>query len=136
MKKILGLGLSVGLINLILGLALSRFFYYIWPSLNAEYQNTSLFRPWSDPLMSIYFVYPFLLGLILAWLWEKAKNLFRGNYIRQGFSFGFIYWLLTIPGMIISYSSFPISFIMVFSWTLNNLILALVAGIILTKANN
>jgi len=136
MKKILGLGLLVGLAMTILGLALSRFFYFIWPSLNTEYQNAALFRPWSDPLMSIYFVYPFLLGIILAWLWAKTKSLFAGGYFKKGFSFGLIYWLVTIPGMVISYSTFPISLIMVFSWSLSGLVQTLVAGIILAKSNN
>jgi len=135
MKKILGLGLLVGLINLILGLALSQFSYFVWPSLNAEYQNPALFRSWSDPLMSIYFVCPFLVGLILAWLWEKTKGLFKGSYFRRGFSFGLIYWLISIPGMVISYSSFPISIAMVFSWTLSGLIQYLVGGFILAKGN-
>ena len=109
MKKILGLGLLVGLINLILGLALSQF---------------------------SYFVCPFLVGLILAWLWAKTKGLFKGSYFRRGFSFGLIYWLISIPGMVISYSSFPISLAMVFSWTLSGLVQYLAGGFILAKGNN
>lgn len=86
--------------------------------------------------MSIYFVYPFLLGIILAWIWHKIKVLFAGGYLKRGLSFGFIYWIITIPGMFISYSTFPISLVMVISWSLNGLIQILVAGIILAKTNN
>jgi hypothetical protein len=40
-----------------------------------------------------------------------------------------------IPGMLMSYSSFPVSFVMILSWTLTGLVEAVLAGIILAKLN-
>lgn len=135
MKKIILFGLLGGLIVLILGTLCSQLFHFIFPSLKSEFENTALFRPWTDPLMSLYFLHPFLLGIILAWVWNKVKpvivvddNLLKGVY------FGLSAWVvLTLPGMLISYASFPISFLMIFSWTFNSLVELLCLGILFSK---
>lgn len=61
MKKIVWPGIIAGVIMLITGMGLSYLLHAIFPSLIVEYNNTSVFRPWTDPLMSIYFVHPFVL---------------------------------------------------------------------------
>ena len=135
-KKIILPGLSVGLINFIASMLISKIFGVVFLSISAEYQNTNLFRPWSDPLMLLFFIYPFLLGIILAWFWNKTKTIF-GENIVGGIKFGINYWIITtIPGMFITYSSMPYSLLMVISWTISGLITALLAGIILVKLNN
>jgi hypothetical protein len=134
-KKIIGAGLLVGLINFLATTVVSKLFGVIFPAINAEYQNPNLFRPWSDPLMLLYFIYPFLLGVILAWFWNKTKTIF-GEDIRGGIKFGFAYWIIAgIPGMFITYSSFQVSLTMVLSWTVSGLVAALLAGIIFSKLN-
>ena len=138
MKKIVVSGLVAGVADLIIGtLLLSKIFEIIFPGLSAEYETSGLFRPWSDPLMSLVFIYPFVLGLIIAFVWDKTKKLVSGkDYIEKGLRFGCIYWLITgIPGMLMSYSSFPVSFTMILSWSLTGLVDAVLAGVISAKLN-
>jgi len=136
MKKIILSGLLAGVVMLVVGMVVGILFGAVFPALKAEYENTSLFRPWSDPIMSIFFVAPFILGIILAWIWTKTKGLFHAekNW-KKGLNFGLVYWVVTIPGMIISYSSFPISLLVVLSWSITILVQALCAGLIYAKLN-
>jgi len=95
-----------------------------------EYQNPNLFRANSDPLMLLFFAHPFLLALVLFWIWKKVKNIFGNN----GLKFGFAYWIIAvIPGMFATYASMPYSFLMVLSWTISGLVQAIIAGLILSK---
>lgn len=133
MKKIIT-GIGVGAIMLIVGMAMGQVFDLLASSLKTEYQNPDLFRPWSDPIMSLYFAVPFLTGLILVYVWDAAKKIVKGgDQTIRGLRFGFIYWIITIPGMIMSYSSFTLSLMMVTSWTISNLFQALCAGLLFSK---
>jgi hypothetical protein len=69
--------------------------------------------------MWLYFIYPFVLGFALAWVWSRTRSMFKGRSIWQnGLRFGFGYWLVaTVPGMLITYSTFAVSFAMILSWT-------------------
>lgn len=133
MKKTL-IGLIVGAIMLLIGMLVSQVFHAIFPSLKAEYENPNLFRPWSDPLMSLMFVQPLLVGIILAWIWDFTKGILKGNALMEkGLFFGFIYWITTIPGMIMSYGSFPTSLIMVISWSVSLFVQSLLAGVLFAR---
>lgn len=136
MKKVILSGLVAGAAMLVVGLGVGYLLMLVFPGLQAEYENTSLFRSWEDPIMSLYFAYPFVTGLILAWVWNKVKKVFAGKaWAKRGLSFGFAYWVVTIPGMLISYASFPLSLLMVVSWTISGLLQALCAGPILAAMN-
>ena len=132
MKKILKLGIISAVVVLAIGMILNRILQIVFPSLVSEYQNPSLFRPWSDPIMSVYFIYPFILGILLAWIWLKTKSLLEGkSNLKKGIYFGIAYWIVaSIPGMVISYSSFQMSLLMILSWTFSGLIQAISAGLI------
>ena len=64
MKKILLSGLLAGLAMVVVGVILNTIWQKIFPGLQAEYQ-TALFRPWSDPIMSLVFVV-FIIIIIIA----------------------------------------------------------------------
>lgn len=133
MKKTI-IGLVVGAIMLLVNMLTGLVFNTIFPSLKMEYENPNLFRPWSDPLMSIMFIQPLLVGVILAWIWDLTKGIIKGNALMEkGLTFGFIYWIITIPGMIISYSSFPISLVMVVSWSTSLFVQSLLAGVLFSR---
>jgi hypothetical protein len=135
MKKILLPGLLAGVINLALGMGISYLFMMI-PSINADYNNPALIRPFEDPLMMVFFLYPFLLAIILAWVWSKAKTLFTGTTFKKGLKFGLsVFLVLTIPGMFVTYTCFPLSILTVLSWAADGLVSALVAGMIFAKLN-
>lgn len=131
MKKIILLGLIAGLAMLVSSVVLSFLFNIIFPGLSIEYQTSGLFRMWSDPLMYLMFLHPFVLGLMLSLSWQKIKNDFKSSLI-----FGLGFWFVTsIPGMLISYSSFPISFLMILSWSISGLIQILIGSLILGSLN-
>lgn len=133
MKKIILSGLLAGLILFLASQVVSRIFGIIFPSINAEYQNLNLFRSFKDPLMLLFFVYPFLVGIILAWFWNKTKAVF-GENTKGGIKFGLTYWIIaTIPGMFATYTSMPYSSAIVSSWLIEGLVEAILAGIILQK---
>ena len=56
-------GLIAGLANLIVMLVLMWLIGVVFPSVMQEYKNTAIFRPFNDPLMMVYFGYPFILLL-------------------------------------------------------------------------
>jgi hypothetical protein len=137
MKKVFLPGLVAGIAMLAVSMILTQLENIFLPSIAAEYGNIAMFRPWSDPLMSLMFVYPFLLGFILAWVWNRAKPLFvSGSVWQKGARFGLFFWLVSsIPGMFISYSSFQVSFTMILVWLAGGLINGVVSGWIFAKMN-
>ena len=106
-------------------------------SISSEYQNTAIFRPFTDPLMSYIFIHPFVVGLILAWVWDKTKGLFRQRDVFwRCCQFATAYWIVTIPGMLISYSSFQVSLMLIITWSLTILGQVIAAGFIFAKKNS
>ena len=135
MKKILLPGLLAGVVTLVASMALS-FLFMKFPSVAADYANTNLIRPWKDPLMSLFLVYPFVLGIILAWAWNRSKSLFQGTTVSRGIKFGLSIWLIaSVPGMLISYSCFPLSLLTIISWLTDGLVNGSIAGMIFAKLN-
>lgn len=135
MKKVILSGLLAGLVLFLASMVVGGIFKVIFPSINAEYQNTNLFRPFSDPLMLLFFVHPFLLGVILAWFWNKTKSIF-GENMKGAIKFGIVYWVIaTIPGMFATYTSMPYSSAIVASWLMGGLVESVLAGIVFVKIN-
>lgn len=127
-------GIIAGFVNLLTGLGINAVLGMILPGLEQEYQNTSLFRSWQDPLMMVYFAYPFVLGLVLAYLWKVLNRQLKGTDPQKAMAFAKIYFVIaTIPGMFISYTSFQLSFLMILVWTLTGLVQAYMAGLVFTK---
>ncbi|BDX37258.1 hypothetical protein CYCD_06130 [Tenuifilaceae bacterium CYCD] len=119
MKKYILTSLLAAIAGFIANMTIGFLIIFIVPSLEAEYNNTVIFRPWEDPLMSLYYLHPFYIAFILAWVWNKTKTLISGNIWRQAFVFtGFYFLLATFPGLMLSISSFKISFVMTFSWAI------------------
>ena len=118
------------------GMLFGYLFDFLIPSLKAQYENSTIFRSWSDPLMMIYFIYPLLISLALAWIWDKVKSILQGNYMRRVLNFTGMFFLVSvIPGMIMSLSSFKISVVMVITWTISSYFQVLVATLIFGKMN-
>lgn len=128
-------GLIAGVTNLILGLILTQLFFVLIPSLAAQYQNTAIFRSWNDPLMILFFAYPFILGLVLSYFWSCVGKQLKGEKpVQKAFEFAKLYFLIaTIPGMFISYTSFQISLLMILTWTMMGFIDVFIAGWIFAR---
>lgn len=128
-------GLTVGLVNLCLGVTLSIVLRILIPSLDLEFQNIEMFRLWDDPLQIFFLLYPFILGLVMSYLWVNTEKLFSGNNLSKAFQFARFYFVIaTLPGMFISYASFQVSLIMIIYWTVAGFMQAYVAGLVFTKA--
>lgn len=126
MKKIIIPGLIAGIAMFVVSLLTTQVFNFIVPGLAGQYQNSALFRPWSDPLMTLFFLYPFIMGQILAYLWTIIK--------KSPLNFALIYWLIaSVPGMFVTYTSFVVSLPMVISWSVAGFLEALVAGLIFLR---
>jgi len=135
MKKILLPGIVIGIVTFIIGMLLTFLFGAIIPGLTDEY-SSSCFRAIDDPLMMLFYLYPLILGIALAWFWDKAKSLYKGSSSQRALKLAWTYFIIaTIPGMYISYTSFEVSFMMVLTWLIGGFINAFVAGLILTKMN-
>ena len=135
-KKIFRGGMATGLVLLLAHLLMSFLFAALAPQVMLEYQNTALFRSWDDPLMSLYFGYPFILGLGLSYAWENIKSVLTGSEGQKILKFSFSYFLMaTIPGMLITYSSFQVSLLIVLSWTAFGFIDAMLAALTLSRLN-
>ena len=135
-KRIILPGIVAGAAILAAGIAVSATFSILVPSMKSEYENVSIFRTMSDPLMALYFIHPFFLGLVLAWIWDKTKRIFSSESISGiVFNFAVAYWLVSVAGMLISYGTFQLSFAMVLSWTIALFFEAVFAGVIFSKMN-
>ncbi len=134
MKKTIFAGLLTGLVMTITSVVVSMIFGFVLPQIQKEYVGNSIFRPWSDPLMSLIFVAPFLIAIILAILWEKHKNMLPGNnsYAKVMKLF-MLYFCFSIIGMIITYSTFAISLLMVFSWMVSGFLQLIIGAWVLLK---
>ena len=135
MKKIFWTGLAAGIAMVIVNAVLSPLLSAMFPLLKEAYMNP-VFRPWSDPIMMLFYLYPIVLGFALAWVWDKTKQLFGKNACKNGVNFGIIYFCVAgIPAFLINFSSFNLPFLMILSWTIMGLIDGLVAGCVLAKLN-
>ncbi len=135
-KKIILPGLLAGLLMLIAGMVFSFISNAIVPALMAEYQNLDIFRAFDDPLMSLFFLYPFVFGLALSWAWDQVKKSFKGSAKERGLNFSLmVFFIATVPGMLISYASFQISGCMTLSWMMSGFLNVLIAGQVFAKMN-
>lgn len=120
-------GLVAGLVLLFVSFGLNWLMGFVFPSYGASYQNPAIFRPWSDPLMLVYFAHPFIAGMVLSYLWDKVKA-------KDPMEFARLYFIVaTIPGMFITYTSMQVTLLMVLVWSLLGFLEAYVAGYIFTK---
>lgn len=121
----------IGFANLLLGITINFLVQWFLPSIALEYQNESIFRPWSDPLMIIFFAYPFILAWASSYVWDLIEKKVIGASIKKALYFAKFYFIIaTIPGMFISYTTFHISFLMIVIWSLTGFMEAFLAGIL------
>lgn len=135
MKKIFLSGLAAGIAMIITNMALNSIFNIIFPNLQKSYMN-SVFRPWDDPIMMLFFLYPIALGFGLSFVWDRTKKLFPKSCCSAGMNFGLIYFAVSgIPSFLINFSSFNLPLVMILSWTIMGLVDGIVAGLVLAKVN-
>lgn len=135
MKKIIWTGLVAGIAMAVVNMLLNPLIYALFPGLQEAYM-TPVFRPWDDPLMMLFFLYPIVLGLALAYVWDRIKKLCHHTPWRAGINFGIIFFLVSgLPTFLINYSSFNLPLEMILSWTFMSAVNGFVAGLTLAYLN-
>jgi hypothetical protein len=70
-------------------------------------------RAVGDPIMLLFFLYPFVIGLALAFLFEQTKKAFSGTTTQKGNFLGLLGFVVyTVPSAWIVFSSmnYPVGF--------------------------
>lgn len=135
MKKIFWTGLIIGIAMAVVNLLLNPILSAVFPILKNAYM-ADVFRPWDDPIMMLFFLYPIVLGFGLAWIWNKTKQLFTGSTFCKVKNFGLIYFCISaLPVFLINFSSFNFPFVMILSWSVMGTVNGFVAGFVLAKMN-
>ena len=134
-KKVLWTGVLAGVLMTFVNALLNIVYSRAYPSFNEIYANTAIFRAMDDPLMMMFWVYPLVLGIGLAWAWDYTKNIFKKDSIfMAGLKFGFAYFVVAgLPAFIINVTSFNLPVMMVGSWAKLTLTNGLVAGWVFAK---
>jgi hypothetical protein len=136
MKKVLLSGLIAAIVMFVAGMAIGILSCKILPSMNTEYANSGIFRPMSDPLMSLFYVATLIIPFVFAWIWNKTKTLFHGNIWKNALYFTLVYFFIsTLPGMIMTYSCFKISLAMTLVWTVTGVFQAYCASLVICGMN-
>jgi len=124
-------GVVAGVLILIFSLAIS------WVTQVAfHYTAVDLagMRGVTDPVSVLFFVYPWILGFSIAYVYALVASSFTGSQMRKGLQFGLIMWLVvsfTSAFLVYSSMSYPVGF------TVNSLVGPLiylpVAGVVLAR---
>lgn len=134
MKKVVLAGLVAGALMLGVSIVLSLVISAIFPDAMAEYSNSEIFRQMDDPLMYYFFLHPFVMGVILSFIWLKVSGLIDEEGLKKGLVYGLLVWLFFgVPGMLISISSFQVSPFLVLTRTVSVLAQDLAAGAAISR---
>jgi hypothetical protein len=137
-KEIIFIGLITGLLIFVLIRIFTLIEGFVFHEIHKEYENYLIFRSYEDPLIFYFFIYPFVLGIILSFVWKKIKILFRDTkVIKKGARFGVFFWLIaTLPGLLLSISIYQISILMTIITMISTFIQLIVACTFLTFLEN
>ena len=62
-----------------------------------------------DPLTNYFLLHPFVMGVILSFIWLKVRGLIEGEGLKKGLIYGFYVWLFFgVPGMLMTISTFQV----------------------------
>lgn len=128
MKKILWIGLLAGLLMVILAFILNVIFAMIFPGFQEIYKNSEIFiTDMASGRGLLFWVYPFALGIALAWLYTKLK-------VKSALEFAWIYFVVgALPGFLINVGSFNLPVMMIVTWTVMSFLNGWLAGFVFKK---
>lgn len=94
-------------------------------------------RAMDDPVIALFFLYPFVLSFVAAILFDVIKDSLKGTALSKGLMFGVLLFMVqTIPSMFVIFTSmiYPLGFHI--SSFLNGIIGYPLIGILLAKIWN
>jgi len=103
----------------------------LWP-----YNPLSLggMRSINDPLMLLFFLYPFVAAFCMAAVYQKIEPVFKGSWMQKGKKFGLLVWVVaTIPSFFVVLTSmnYPIGFFI--ENVVGGLVYTIAAGMAIAK---
>jgi hypothetical protein len=124
-------GIVAGIVVLVLSMIISTATQALF---NYNVLSLAGMRSVNDPVSLLFFLYPFVVALAMAILYDFTKKSFTGTVMRKGIVLGLLGWIVYgIPSAFIVFSSmdYPIGFTM--NSVIGSLIYMLGAGITITK---
>ncbi|MBR9707659.1 MAG: hypothetical protein GOV15_04450 [Candidatus Diapherotrites archaeon] len=80
--------------------------------------------------MSSMFAVPFIAGIIYALVYGVIRPAIPGRKLEKGLVYGFIIWAVaTIPGMLMTATSFNVPIVLIVDWTFTNLASLVTGGV-------
>jgi hypothetical protein len=130
-KAIIVSGLAAGIVVLALSTVIS-----IGTQALLDYDVMALagMRSVNDPISILFFLFPFVVGLAMAILYDYTRKSFSGTATRKGIVLGLLGWIVYgIPSAFIVFSSmnYPIGFTV--NSVIGSLVYMLGAGITITQ---
>ncbi|MBI4173737.1 MAG: hypothetical protein HY519_03385 [Candidatus Aenigmarchaeota archaeon] len=108
--KLVKAGLLAGLVIFVIWFALGTLFEAIFSFSPATLPGM---RALDSPLMLLFFAMPWVYGFTMAFAYPYVEKSLTGNYVKKGYSFGLLVWLLAIvPAAAIVFASmdYPLGF--------------------------
>jgi hypothetical protein len=129
-KKILISGVAAGIVVLVLAMIIGSATQALF---NYNVLSLAGMRSVNDPVSILFFLYPFVVALAVAILYDFTKKSFTGSVMRKGIMLGLLGWMVYgIPSAFIVFSSmdYPVGFTV--NSVIGSLIYMLGAGITIT----
>ena len=133
-KRIIVSGIVAGIVILIVSMALS---YLFQAALNYNVLTLAGMRSVNDPIMILFFVFPWIIGFALTILFAFAQKSFTGTTTQNGIALGIMGWIVYgIPSAFIVFSSmnYPLGFTV--NSVIGSLVYLLAAGIAIAKLSS
>jgi len=126
MKKIILSGIVAAVAMAVIGFIVNFIIGSIYPTFQDIYNNSNIFISMTSMQSVLFWVYPLVLGIALAYLWTMIKV--------SPVKFAWIYFFIgALPAFFINVGSFNLPVMMIFSWTIMSYLNGLAAGLIFSK---
>lgn len=109
-KKIVTAGIAGGVLLLILMIVSGFLVNLVLPANLSEYGGM---RAMDDPVMNLFYLYPFVVASAAAIVFDQVRNSLDGDNVRKGLKFGcLLLTIMTIPSLYVMYTSmtWPLDF--------------------------
>lgn len=133
-KKFLASGFLAGLVIFIVWMAADLAVQQVW---YYDPMKIAGMRAVDDPLMYLFWIYPWVLGFAMTLLYPHFGESFAGDYMTKGRTYGFLIWLVSgFASAYVIYTSmdYPIGFMV--SQFIGSLLYCVLAGIAIARIDD
>jgi hypothetical protein len=127
--------LASGAILFAVGLGFHFLLPFLWPRLENEYHDQTIFRRWDGWTRVYMLAHPWVYGVVFAGVFLGGRAAFGGSQV-SGICVGLVYGLAvffvgSMPVFALNFASFRVSASVIAAWALQNLCQCSFAGIVL-----